>query len=104
MGDLGEGGRVRDRSGLGFSQFTNKRESNGTENGNLDYIVPEILWTIPTVQVPKNHILTQNLYYNITITRNTSIYLNIGHLDPLGYVMSKPEYLPTAFLVFLLKL
>ena len=45
MGDLGEGGRGWDRYGLGFSQFSYKRESNGTKNDNWDFIVPEILCT-----------------------------------------------------------
>ena len=34
------------------------------------------------VQVPKNHILTQNLYYNYYYPKPK--YQNIGYLDPLG--------------------
>ena len=34
------------------------------------------------VQVPNNHILTQNLYYNLFCP--TPKYLIIGYLDPLG--------------------
>ena len=34
------------------------------------------------VQVPNNHILTQNLYYNYYYPRPK--YLNIRYLDPLG--------------------
>ena len=36
------------------------------------------------VQVPNNHILTQNLYYNHYYPKPN--YLAIGYLDPLGYV------------------
>ena len=35
------------------------------------------------VQVPNNHILTQNLYYNYYYPKPK--YLIIGYLDPLGY-------------------
>ena len=34
------------------------------------------------VQVPNNHILTQNLYYNYNYSKPK--YLIIGYLDPLG--------------------
>ena len=34
------------------------------------------------VQVPNNHILTQNLYYNYDYPNPT--YLNISYMDPLG--------------------
>ena len=34
------------------------------------------------VQVPNNHILTQNLYYNYNYPKPK--YLIIGYLDPLG--------------------
>ena len=35
------------------------------------------------VQVPNNHILTQNLYYNSYYPKPK--YLIIGYMDPLGY-------------------
>ena len=34
------------------------------------------------VQVPKNHILTQNLYHKLLLPKTK--YLIIGYLDPLG--------------------
>ena len=37
------------------------------------------------VQVPKNHILTQNLYYNYYYPNPK--YLVIGYMDPLGPTM-----------------
>ena len=36
------------------------------------------------VQVPDNHILTQNLYYNYNYYYPKPKYLIIGYLDPLG--------------------
>ena len=39
------------------------------------------LWSL-RVQVPNNHILTQNLYYNYYYPKPK--YLIIGYLDPLG--------------------
>ena len=36
------------------------------------------------VQVPNNHILTQNLYYNYYYPKPK--YLIIGYMDPLGYI------------------
>ena len=41
------------------------------------------------VQVPKNHTLTQNLYYNYY--DQSPQYPIVGSLDPLGDWMSKPE-------------
>ena len=40
------------------------------------------------VQVPNNHILTQNLYYNYYYPNPK--YLNIGYMDPLGYINWDP--------------
>ena len=48
---------------------------------------------IPTlrVQVPNNHILTQNLYYNYYYPKPK--YLIIGYMDPLGTLIpSPPEF------------
>ena len=41
------------------------------------------------VQVPNNHILTQNHYYNSYYPNPK--YLIIGYMDPLGYVNSVPH-------------
>ena len=38
------------------------------------------------VQVPNNHILTQNLYYNYYYPN--SKYLIVGYMDPLGRSLS----------------
>ena len=59
---------------------------NGKENGNLCTIlghrgIMERKQTL-RVQVPNNHILTQNLYYNDYYPKPQ--YLIIGYLDPLG--------------------
>ena len=47
-------------------------------------VVPEFSgYTVPLrVQVPNNHILTQNLYYNYYYPKPK--YLSIEYLDPLG--------------------
>ena len=43
-----------------------------------------VWWYTLRVQVPNNHILTQNLYYNYYYPKPK--YLIIGYLDPLGYL------------------
>ena len=48
------------------------------------------------VQVPNNHILTQNLYYNYYYPKPK--YLIIGYMDPLGRVGVLKSGVP--FLVF----
>ena len=42
----------------------------------------------PRVQVPNNHILTQNLYYKYYYPKPK--HLIIGYLDPLGYMPHQP--------------
>ena len=44
--------------------------------------------TCPRVQVPNNHILAQNLYYNYYYPKLK--YLIIGYLDPLGCLQDEP--------------
>ena len=47
------------------------------------------------VQVPNNHILTQNLYYNYYYPNPK--YLIIGYMDPLGMIIlgiNSPEPFP----------
>ena len=46
------------------------------------------------VQVPNNHILTQNLYYNYYYPKPK--YLIIGYLDPQGMVAGAGEPGPSA--------
>ena len=41
------------------------------------------------VQVPNNHVLTQNLYYNSYYPNPK--YLIIGYMDPLGNGLMVPE-------------
>ena len=47
------------------------------------------------VQVPKNHILTQNLYYYNYYPKPK--YLIIGYMDPLGIGSPKPAILRQDF-------
>ena len=42
------------------------------------------------VQVPNNHILTQNQYYNFYYPKPK--YLIIGYMDPLGYRSSRSTF------------
>ena len=49
-------------------------KNNGAREGRVDFAL--------RVQVPNNHIFTQNLYYNYYYPRPK--YLIIGYLDPLG--------------------
>ena len=51
-----------------------------------------VLYITLRVQVPNNHILTQNLYYNHYYPKPK--YLIIGYLDPLGYIRPKEPQLP----------
>ena len=58
---------------LGF-----RAQSSGEEKLRQGLNLPDPL----RVQVPNNHILTQNLYYNYCYPKPK--YQNIGYLDPLG--------------------
>ena len=43
-------------------------------------------YIVPSVQVPNNHILAQNLYYNYYCPKPK--YLNVRYMDPLGCIFS----------------
>ena len=57
----------------------------------VDRLAPDYRWNYTLrVQVPNNHILTQNLYYNYYYPKPK--YLIIGYMDPLGRNRRDPKW------------